>query len=48
MYGMQPGKFDPNLFKSFNKNFEKKGAITLPEGFDPCQARPMVKERKDK
>lgn len=48
MYGMQPGKFDPNLFKSFNKNFEKKGPITLPEGFDPCQARPMVKERKDK
>jgi hypothetical protein len=47
MYGMQPGKFDPNLFKSFNKNFEKKG-ITLPEGFDPCQPRQMVKERKDK
>lgn len=38
MYSMQPGKFDPMIFKSFNKNFEKKGPIELASGFDPCHA----------
>jgi hypothetical protein len=36
MYGMQPGKFDPNIFKSFDKNFSTKSNLQLPEGFDPC------------
>lgn len=36
MYGMQPGKFDPNIFKSFDKNFSTKSNLSLPEGFDPC------------
>lgn len=38
MYSMQPGKFDPMIFKSFNKNFEKKSPIELAGDFDPCQA----------
>lgn len=39
MYAMQPGKFDPNIFRSFNKNFETaKSGITLPKDFDPCKA----------
>lgn len=46
MYSMQPGKFDPLIFKSFNKNFEKKGPLLLPKDFDPCQARLMVSETK--
>ena len=36
MFGMQPGKFDPDVFKSFNKNFEKKPDHSLPPNFDPC------------
>jgi HD-GYP domain-containing protein (c-di-GMP phosphodiesterase class II) len=36
MYGMQPGKFDPNIFRSFNKNFDKKSPLILPKDFDPC------------
>lgn len=37
MFGMQPGKFDPALFRSFNKNFDKKAPLTLAKDFDPCQ-----------
>lgn len=37
MYGMQPGKFDPAIFQSFNKNFTKKPDLILPPSFDPCQ-----------
>lgn len=37
MYAMQPGKFDPNIFKSFNKNFAQKSKFMLPHDFDPCQ-----------
>ncbi len=47
MYSMQPGKFDPNLFKTFNKNFEKKGPIQLPKDFDPCQTRKMIKPTEE-
>ena len=43
MFGMQPGKFDPNLFKSFNKNFDKKPKVTLPKDFDPCTPQSVVK-----
>lgn len=46
MYAMQPGKFDPNIFRSFNKNFETaKSGITLPKDFDPCKAPPGHKGR---
>lgn len=45
MFSMQPGKFDPNIFRSFNRNFEKKGNLELPKDFDPCQAREMVKQK---
>ncbi|MEZ4751001.1 MAG: HD-GYP domain-containing protein [Bdellovibrionota bacterium] len=44
MFAMQPGKFDPYLFKTFNKNFEQRGSIELPKDFDPCQARHMVSQ----
>lgn len=37
MFAMQPGKFDPNIFRSFNKNFALKSRFTLPKNFDPCQ-----------
>jgi len=41
MFGMQPGKFDPNIFKSFNKNFNMKSNIVLPKDFDPCKPTPI-------
>ena len=37
MFGMQPGKFDPSIFQSFNKNFMKRAPLLLPANFDPCQ-----------
>lgn len=43
MYGMQPGKFDPNLFKSFNKNFKRKSPMKLPKDFDPCTPQSVAK-----
>ncbi len=36
MYGMQPGKFDPNLFKSFNINTNSKIKEEFSPTFDPC------------
>jgi HD-GYP domain-containing protein (c-di-GMP phosphodiesterase class II) len=41
MFAMQPGKFDPNIFKSFNKNFATKSRFLLPHDFDPCQPPPV-------
>lgn len=38
MFGMQPGKFDPDLFAAFNKKFDKKTNLKLLSDFDPCQA----------
>jgi len=38
MFSMQPGKFDPDVFKTFNKNFSKKGLAVLEADFDPCDA----------
>jgi putative nucleotidyltransferase with HDIG domain len=38
MYGMQPGKFDPSIFKSFNKNFALKSNLLIAKDFDPCKA----------
>lgn len=43
MYGMQPGKFDPNIFKAFNKNFDTKSSLELAPDFDPCQADAIKK-----
>lgn len=43
MYGMQPGKFDPAIFKSFNKNFSKNSKLVLPEGFDPCSPQAVLR-----
>ncbi len=42
MFGMQPGKFDPELFKTFNKNFEGRAPMTLPADFDPCSAHSVA------
>jgi putative nucleotidyltransferase with HDIG domain len=39
MFSMQPGKFDPAIFRRFNKNFDKKGKVILDKNFDPCSAR---------
>lgn len=36
MHGMQPGKFDPNLFKSFDQKFSSKSGVTLAADFDAC------------
>jgi putative nucleotidyltransferase with HDIG domain len=37
MFGMQPGKFDPQIFSAFNKNFDrKKPELILAQKFDPC------------
>jgi putative nucleotidyltransferase with HDIG domain len=42
MFGMQPGKFDPMIFKSFNKNFSKNAKVELPQGFDPCSPQSVL------
>jgi putative nucleotidyltransferase with HDIG domain len=36
MKGMQPGKFDPSIFKSFDKKFQSKPEVEIPKIFDPC------------
>ena len=46
MFGMQPGKFDPAIFKAFNKNFEKKPNIVLADDFDPCGPDALIKSFK--
>lgn len=47
MFGMQPGKFDPTIFKAFNKNFSnKKPSMLLTEDFDPCSAQGIVQAFK--
>ncbi len=43
MFAMQPGKFDPNIFKSFNKNFQGKTDLRLAKDFDPCQPTKALK-----
>lgn len=47
MFGMQPGKFDPTIFRSFNKNFDKKAPLTLNPDFDPCQPDAMRNVKKN-
>lgn len=48
MFGMQPGKFDPEIFKSFNKNFDKKSNFVLGGDFDPCGPDAFVKSLRRK
>lgn len=37
MSSMQPGKFDPSLFKNFDTNIQKKAAkLTIDKDVDPC------------
>jgi putative nucleotidyltransferase with HDIG domain len=36
MHGMQPGKFDPSLFNSFDQKFVAKAPVTLSSNFDAC------------
>lgn len=38
MFGMQPGKFDPDLFEAFNKRFKVESHLKLLSDFDPCEA----------
>ncbi|MBY0371005.1 HD-GYP domain-containing protein [bacterium] len=46
MHGMQPGKFDPNLFKSFDQKFSPKTGVTLASDFDACspQHQKLIKK----
>ncbi|MBI1861408.1 MAG: HD-GYP domain-containing protein [Deltaproteobacteria bacterium] len=37
MFGMQPGKFDPDIFQSFNKKIKKQTGMEFAPDFDPCQ-----------
>lgn len=46
MYGMQPGKFDPTMFQSFDKNFEKKNGLLLPKDYDPCTPQKVLPFKK--
>jgi|694.fasta_scaffold130833_2 putative nucleotidyltransferase with HDIG domain len=46
MFGMQPGKFDPDIFQAFNKNFEKKTSLKLDNDFDPCHSASITKIKK--
>lgn len=47
MFGMQPGKFDPHIFRTFNKNFDKRANLVLSPDFDPCQPDAMSKVKKN-
>jgi hypothetical protein len=46
MHGMQPGKFDPGLFRSFDQKFVAKSQVELAKGFDACapQTPTLVKK----
>jgi len=46
MFGMQPGKFDPEVFEVFNKKFDKKTNLKLLEDFDPCHVSAIGKIAK--
>ena len=46
MFGMQPGKFDPQIFRAFNKNFDKRANLMLTDEFDPCQPGAIHKIKK--
>ena len=46
MYSMQPGKFDPSLFKYFDRNLEKKVELAIEKDFDPCDEHDHAKKIK--
>lgn len=46
MYGMQPGKFDPAMFQSLDKGFEKKNGLLLPKDYDPCTPQKVLPFKK--
>lgn len=37
MFGMQPGKFDPDIFRSFDRKLKKSARLELAHDFDPCR-----------
>lgn len=37
MFGMQPGKFDPDIFQSFDRKLKKRPHLEFAPNFDPCQ-----------
>lgn len=43
MFGMQPGKFDPDIFHSFDRKIKKEKSIKFAHNFDPCQPRRVFK-----
>jgi len=46
MHGMQPGKFDPNLFMSFDQKFVSKPPATLAADFDACAPQKQMLIKK--
>lgn len=38
MDGMKEGKFDPDIFKSFDQKIEKRPGLTVEKDADPCSA----------
>ncbi|MCB9255176.1 MAG: HD-GYP domain-containing protein [Bdellovibrionaceae bacterium] len=46
MFAMQPGKFDPAIFRHFNKELQLKGRLSLEEDFDPCDHEHSKKIKK--
>jgi len=42
MFGMQPGKFDPSMFKAFNTKFRTKSDVVLPPEYDPCAPQAIL------
>ena len=46
MFAMQPGKFDPKLFKAFKGEFRFRNAEALDADFDPCTPQPVLKVKK--
>jgi putative nucleotidyltransferase with HDIG domain len=46
MHGMQPGKFDPSLFNSFDQKFVTKSKVTLTADFDACSPQKGTIVRK--
>jgi len=43
MFGMQPGKFDPQIFKQFNQDLTLHSDVKLADDFDPCSANDFSK-----
>lgn len=46
MHGMQPGKFDPGLFNSFDQKFVSKSPVALAKDFDACEPKKQILIKK--